>query len=401
MSYMDLDKQKVLKWITVAYVVSMSIHLRYVPSMIFNPIYGIDKCFVYLSTIALFFMVAFRVSLAFFLGLLCLLIQFFVAKFHPESFRASTLIYSAILMISYMSVYTFINSYRVFTIEFFIKLMKVMITTFFVVCILQQICLIIGLTNVPWINLSYLNRGLGCQSLSYEPSSFARFMFVFYFAYITCSGYVEGQKLSFSRIFQVPHRNVTLMFLWMIITMGSGTAYVCLAVLSIVFITRKNWLYILPSIFVMVFVIVPALDMEQSNRAVKILEASTTFDQQTIEEADGSGASRISPLINSFSADFSDPDTWLGKGTDYATNHRLVVLQKGTLFDDYGLIWYLCTLVFMIYTAYKINTYTIILIFSGLAGGSCGNINYSWCLMFIFVCIKYFHDNRFLICKQE
>lgn len=385
-----LDKLKIFQWITIAYMVVLSI---YIPEVL-DPIYGIDKLAVYILPILAFFLIDFKVSIVFLLGLLCLIIQFFVAKFHPESFRLSTLLYSFLLMMSFISVYTFVYNHNVLTLKQFIKFVRIMIATFFIICIIQQILLLAGFRHIPWLNLRFLDRGVGCSSLSYEPSAFARFMFVYYFAYIKCSGYLENKKLTIKDLFSESHRKITLMFLWMMTTMGSGTAFVCLSFLLLVFVTKNNWYYVVPIVLVAVFVILPMFDFEQSNRAAKVMSAMTTLDQKQVEMADGSGASRISPFLNSLSVDLTKKETWLGYGTDYAVKHNFFVLQKGTLFDDYGLIWYIFILVFSLFSTYGFSFFTILLMFSGLAGGANGNINYSWGLMFIVSCVRYFELNR-------
>lgn len=385
-----LDRFKIFQWLTIAYMVVLSIYVRGV----IDPVMGIDKLTVYILPILAFFLVDFKVSIVFLLGLLCLIIQFFVAKFHPESFRLSTLLYSFLLMMSFVSVYTFVYNHNVFTLKQFIRLVKTMITIFFIVCVIQQILILVGFRHIPWLNLSFLGRGIGCSSLSYEPSSFARFMFVYYFAYIKCNGYLENKKLTIKDLFSESHRKITLMFLWMMTTMGSGTAFVCLSFLLLVFVTKYNWYYVVPSVLIAIFVVLPMFDFEQSNRATKVMSAMTTLDQKQVEMADGSGASRINPLLNSLSVDLTKKETWLGYGTDYAAKHNFFVLQKGTLFDDYGLIWYIFILIFSLSSTYGFSFFTILLMFSGLAGGANGNINYSWGLMFIVSCVRYFELNR-------
>lgn len=381
-----------IKWLrrfASAFIVVFSIYIHKL-----DPVMGVDKLLFFALALLGFFFLYFKVSKAFIVATLMFLVQFFVSVFHPESFRSSTLIYSGMLIYSFISIYTLVYDKHIFTNEQFIKLIKGLIYAFFVVCIIQQMLIMIGFRNIPWLNLRFLDRGIGCSSLSYEPSSFARFMFVYYFAYIKCTEYSSGCTLTIKELFNSEHRRITFMFLWTMFTMGSGTAFVCLALLSLNFINKQNWYYITPSFLFILFVILPLLNFEQSNRAVSVMTAMTTFDQEQVEAADGSGAGRISPLLNSFSADFSKKETWLGYGTDYVTKNNLFFTQKSTLFDDYGLIWYLIVLYFSFTTTYGYSWITIIYMFSGTAGGANGNINYAWTLMIIMSCVRYFYKNR-------
>lgn len=389
---MEIGKKQ-LRWFAAAYITVFSIYFYKL-----DPVMGIDKlAFLGLAVFGLFF-VYFKLSKAFILACVALLVQYFVSKFHPESFRWSTFIYSAALTFSFVSIYTLVYDCQVFTNQQFVKLIKGLMTVFFVVCLIQQFFIILGVKVFPWINLiKDLDRGLGCNSLSYEPSSFARFMFVYYFAYIKCIEYDRGYPLTLRELFNPEHKRVTLMFLWMMLTMGSGTAFVCLALLSLNFLHKGNWYYVVPAILLVVFVIVPLFDFEQANRAVNVMSAMTTLDQAQVEAADGSGAGRISPLLNSFKADFTKKETWFGYGTDYAVKNMLFIKQKSTLFDDYGFVWYLATLALALTTTYGYSWITVIYMFSGVAGGANGNINYAWGLMVIMSCVRYFYLNRKII----
>lgn len=383
---------KCLRWFASAFIIVYSIYIH-----AFNPVMGFDKILFLCLALFGFFFIYFKFSKAFILALIMLLIQFFVSILHSESFRASTIIYSVMLTFSFVSIYTLVYDKHIFTNEQFVQLLKFLIKIFFIFCIIQQVLIIIGYRNIPWLNLYYLDRGIGCRSLSYEPSSFARFMFVFYFAYIKCIGYRQGIALSIKDLFKQEHRNITLMFLWMMCSMGSGTAFVCLTLLLLNFITKRNWYYIAPISLFIIFVVLPLFNFEQTSRAVNIMSAMTTLDQSQVEAADGSGASRISPLLNSFSADFSQKETWLGHGIDYAINNNLVFKQDATLFDDYGFLWYVSTIALSISTAYGFSPITIVYMFSGTAGGTGGlggNTNYAWALMIIMSCVRYFYLNR-------
>lgn len=346
-----------------------------------------------LISLSLFF--CFRVTKALIWGLIYIAYQFIVASFHPESWRWSTLLFSAAFVFTYISFYNMVYVAKVFTLNHFIKICRWMITIYFIVCILQQILILAGFSNLPLVNLwKVLDRGIGCNSLSMEPSTFARSMLVWYYAYVKCQEYKRGEgPFSVRDLFSGEHKRITLCFLWMMISMGSGTAFVCLIAFSLYFVRRGNFYYVIP-ILAVLYIVLNLLEFEQLNRATSIINATTTFDQATVEAADGSAASRISPILNSFHADFTEIETWLGHGIDYAVSHNLILTQKATLFDDYGFIFYIISLCLSLSCAYRFFSLATVFMFMGIGGGSGGNIHYLWELMMIITCVRYFYENQ-------
>lgn len=264
---------------------------------------------------------------------------------------------------------------------------------FFIVCIFQQLCILAGIRNLSLLNLTFLNRGIGCSSLSMEPSSFARTMLVFYYAYIKCCEYRRGKgPFSVKELLSNEHKWVTLRFLWMMLTMGSGTAFVCLIALSLYFVRKSNFLIMVP-ILIAAYIGIEYIEFKPLQRATTVIEATSSFDRQTVIEADGSAAHRIAPVINSLYADFTKAETWFGKGVDWGKNNETFIRLTGTLFDDYGFIFYLLTLLLDFSCAYKFFSLGTVFMFMGIAGGAGGNIHYSWFLMMIMTGIRYFNDN--------
>ena len=145
------------------------------------------KMALMVSSIAVLFLYSFKASKAVIIGIIYLLYQYIVASYHPDSFRWSTYIYSVLLVLTYVSFYNLVFIEKVFTINHFIKICKWFMMVYFVVCIIQQVFTIAGIGYFPLLNMMQnLDRGIGCQSLTPEPSHFARFMLVFYYAYVKC-----------------------------------------------------------------------------------------------------------------------------------------------------------------------------------------------------------------------
>ncbi len=330
-------------------------------------------------------------SKAMIIGIIYLLYQFLSASFHPESFRWSTLLFSAMFVLNYICIYNLITIEKIFTIEHFIRICKWIMMTFFVICIIQQLLIVLDITYLPLINMMYtLDRGIGCQSLALEPSHFARIMLVVYYAYIKCNEYIRGEgPFTIKELFSGEHKWVTIRFLWMMTTMGSGTAFVCLILLSLYFVRKHNWYYTIP-ILIIAYSLIQTSGIESLDRAISTIEATATLDAQTVRETDGSAAARISPMLNSLNTDFTKFETWFGRGIDTGINN----MSKRTIFDDYGFIFYLIKLSFDFSCAYNFWSLGTLFLFSGCSGGSGGNIYYAWGLMMIMTCVKYFHNNK-------
>lgn len=392
------DREATLKWFATVFLILFGI--CYTPIEIgggFGPL----KILLMFLAILVLLIFSFKLTKAVFIGIIYVLYQYSSASFHPDSFRWITLLFSFGFVFTYASIYNLIYVEQVFNVRHFLRLVKWIMMAFFVVCIMQQCCIVVGIRTLPIINLiGGLNRGIGCNSLSMEPSTFARTMLVFYYCYVKCHEYIRGEgPFTIRELFSGEHKWVTIRFLWMMTTMGSGTAYVCLVLFLLYFVRKNNFYYIVP-ILAVCYIGLESLELEQASRATKILNAMTTLDQKQVEMADGSGASRISPLLNSFKADFTKAETWFGNGIDYAVNHNMILRQTATLFDDYGFLLYLIALVMNLTCAYKFFSLGFMFQVGGIAGGAGGNIHYAWWLMMIMTCLRYFYEHRHQLKEQ-
>ena len=353
--------------------------------------FGPNKFILVVSIIFVMLLYSFKMSKAFIIGTIYLLVQYSVASFHPESFRWSTLIFSAMLVYSYAAFYNFIFIEKVFTIDHFIKICKWVMMAYFIVCIIQQVLIIIGIHDFSIINLYHLDRGIGCNSLCREPSTFGRFMLVFYYAYVKCQEYKRDEgPFTLSELFSGEHKWITIRFLWMMLTMGSGTAYLCLILFALYFVRKHNWYYIVPTL-IGCYILIQNSGIEALDRTTNTIEATATLDKDVVRETDGSASARITPILNTFTADFTKSETWLGYGIDAGIGNK----YNRTLFHDYGFIFYIVTLFLSFTCAYNFWSLGCIFMFTGVAGGAGNNIQYAWALMMVMTCIKYFYENRY------
>ena len=348
------------------------------------------------SSIFVLLFYTFKTSKALILGVIYIIFQYCVASFHPETFRWGTYIYSILLVLTYVSFYNLVYVEKVFTIDHFIRICKWFMMLYFVWCIIQQVVLLLGISYLPAINLwKILDRGIGCNSLSVEPSTFGRFMLVFYYAYVKCNEYKRDEgPFTIGELFSGEHKWVTIRFLWMMLTMGSGTAFVCLILFALYFVRKDNWYYIVPSL-VVCYILIQNSGIEALDRATNTIEATTTLNRETVQETDRSASARIAPIINSFNVDFSKKETWLGYGIDYNKNNGLYYKQTGTPFDDYGFLFYIYTLIFAYSCGYRFFSLASLFMLAGIGGSIKGNIQYAWELAMVMTCVRYFYENRY------
>jgi hypothetical protein len=326
------------------------------------------------------------------------LICYFCASFQ-DYIRFSTLGFLGMYIMTYIVYYNLVHS-DAFSLPFFMNLIKGLIIAFGIVLILQQIAMLIGIHSFWPINLSnqFFLSLTKLPSLTMEPSHSARILTVAMLAYMRCIELENnGIKPSVKELFAPKRRWVTILFLWSMITMGSGTAFIGLGLLSLYFLTFQNSYYVIP-VLIVTFFIADSLGLKQMNRATQVTEVSITGNVNDVQETDGSAASRIAPLINTFTkTDPTDATTWLGHGTvskEYASKSWMRTTDKLGVIDQYGLFAFIISLIFA-YTCMIRRFFSLeSLIFLFLFGWSLGNIYYTWGAMMILTAIRYFQEQN-------
>ena len=333
-----------------------------------------------------------KVSKAFIWGGLYLFVIVFSIVYNMESFRLSTVGYMLSFFFMFITYYNLIYCEAAFTIKHFIKVLKGLILAFTICLLLQQAAIIVGLRSFPVINLMhYLDRGIGANSLAIEPSHSARIMTVLMLCLLRMYEVEWGNtNVTISKLYK-NNKWVLIGFLWSMLTMGSGTAFVGLGILALYFIKKQYIFSIIPFLIVFYFAI-PYIKFEPLERVQATMEAAITMDQEVVKKADNSAAARVVPLINTLTAlDFKAIDTWLGKGIDTNVSAKYLSEEQtvGGI-SDYGLISYMVSLLFVgtscFYRLLSLET----LIFVLLLGAGIINIAYVWGILMLFTTSKYF-----------
>ena len=311
-------------------------------------------------------------------------------------------------IISYITYYNLVYL-GAFTFSSFIKLLQGLIIAYGVILILQQIALLMGFHFLPPINL--VNQQFlaltKLPSLSMEPSHSARILTVLMLSYLRCIELTNnGVKPSIMTLFKIEHRWVTILFLWTMLTMGSGTAFIGLGLLSIYFIQWKTSIYIIPLLIGFLF-LGQVLEINQMDRAMRVTQTAITGNTKEIQAEDGSAATRIIPIINTIKIDLTKKESWFGNGTssyEKASTGWMRTTDKISVVEQYGLIAFIVSLI-LVYTCAIHDFFSIeTLVFLILFGMSLTNIYYVWGAMMIFTAVRYFQiqdEKGILITNNE
>lgn len=280
---------------------------------------------------------------------------------HPETMRWSTVIYSCMFIISFIT-YKHLLYKDIFRIENFEKLIRYLIYAYTLVLIIQQICVLLGL---PIFNLSNYSPAepWKLNSLTSEPSHSARIVGLLMYCYIVIKEIMLNRKYNLKNDLKVD-KWIWFSFFWTMITMGSGTAFLFIFLVLSVFLSFRN-LIILLLVFIILIGAITFFEITAFDRTWKVFLATLTLDTNKIIAADPSASVRIVPfIIISQLVDFTTFNDWFGYGVDYvksifSTNVRIGGLSEGftgggmfQVWLDYGLLSFLLFVYFTFSATY-------------------------------------------------
>lgn len=332
------------------------------------------------------------ISKALLLGMGYWLVIYFLSLFKGEM-RFSTLGFLAMYLMMFITYYDFIIK-GTFTLNYFQNILKSLIIAYGIVLILQQCCLLVGIRNMPIINLQnqFFLSITKLPSLTLEPSHSARILTVAMLGYLRCEEIFISRKLTLREIFDSKHRRVIALFFWAMLTMGSGTAFVGIAILSLYFITRHTAIYVIP-LLVSCFIFGQSIELQQMKRVEILAKVSITGNTKKMQEEEGSGAVRIIPVLNLFTTDLTKKETWIGRQS-MEKDKAWWSKTDSSIIDQYGLIAFLISMLLvyscMIYRFFSIET----LIFLFFTGFSINNIYYTWGCFMIMTAISWFQKQN-------
>lgn len=287
------------------------------------------------------------------LNLLLLMIVMISCSYllNPESIRFSTIIYSFSLMISFMTYNRVLINFKLSLLKYQ-KIIRFILVSYFVVLISQQFCV---LFNIPILNVAHydLNNPWKLNSLAPEPSHTSVYMSVLMYCFIVTREIQLNGKYSISFIIK-KDLMLWILFLWSIISIQSGTAFIYLLILMIKLIKDVNF-YIGILIICIGYFSLSNTKFNSFDRITSFTQAVIQFDKEKIIETDQSASYRIIPSMVAFEKiDLNKYEGWLGYGIDHMKNDLPNQIkgtsenaQIGSLFTfavDYGI---LCFIIFI------------------------------------------------------
>ena len=318
----------------------------------------------------------------------------------PQSMRWSTVLYSVMFCLTFMAYNELLNrSY--FTPHNYLKLLKNLILAYFVVLLIQQFCVLAGL---PIFNLSNYdtNNPWKLNSLSAEPSHSARIVALLMYCYINIKEVVTHHKYNF-KVEIKKDKWVWIAFIWTMVTMGSGTAFLFLIIVFLKFIRLRN----LVSIFIFaltILILVNYFEITSFERTYKTVIATLTLDEQTIVEADHSASIRIVPMIIlAKMVDLTNLNGWFGHGIDYVSSfmyERISGVKEGfsgggmfQLFIEYGFISFILFIIFSSLSSYRKGDYISAVFWFMLVFAYGVNGQIVWLSIILLYTNKHFHSS--------
>lgn len=303
------------------------------------------------------------------------------------------LIYRAMFLSTFICHYYIINSHEI-KIEFVRKLFSFIICAYGWTFILQYLCFAVGIRELAIINLSgamTMDGGIKANCLAIEPSHAARIMAFVYWGHLKLTEIIRSREMSVIEHFQ-ESRYTTILFWTTMLGMGSSTAMLGAAIIGIHFFKKHIEMYLLAVIAVILLMNID-LHIESVERLKNVIHAFFSDDVvSTLKKTESSGGSRIAPIVNTFTQlDLFSKEAWLGKGSDYVRTHSAMwTTQRIGDINDFGLISYIVSLIFVFKCCIRKFFCIDTLLFAVLLGFSIGSLYTCWCGMMVCTIIRFF-----------
>jgi hypothetical protein len=327
-------------------------------------------------------------------------ILFFPLFIHDGQTRWSTIIYSCLFCFSYS---VFVKAFHVgcFTKYDFLKVVKFLIYAYCFVLIIQQLSVLIGIEPINLRNYDP-NSPFKLNTLGAEPSWSARIVALLFYCYITVKECTLGRSYDFSENI-MEDRLVWFSFLWTMLTMISGTAFIFLLLVLFKFFRIKKLFLLAP--LVLVFIIgLESSNIEPYERARDTVFATLTFDEEEVIRADHSASFRIVPMIKLFnSVGLTSFEDFFGHGVDSISNtiefNLGVVPTSFTLLGvwyEYGFIAFVIIILFSLRKCVDLTSPVSLIFWFMLVFMYGLNTQIPWlAMMLLYMTKTYTHDTKY------
>jgi hypothetical protein len=283
---------------------------------------------------------------------------------NPETMRWSTVMYSVMFGLTFIA-YKQLLRQKYFSIFNYLNILKFLIYAYFIVLLIQQFCV---LTGLPILNESnyFPIQPWKLNSLAAEPSHSARIVALMMYSYITIKEKILNRSYNFKKEMK-KDKWLWLAFIWTMVTMGSGTALLFIAIVLSKFIHFKNLISLLLILGIML-ILVNNFNIDFFERTFNTVTATLTLDENTIIEADHSASIRIVPIIVlAKMISLNSIEGWFGHGIDYVSNfldQYMTGVPEGIsggglfqLWMEYGFISFALFMLFSFKTIFKRTDY--------------------------------------------
>jgi hypothetical protein len=321
--------------------------------------------------------------------------------FNPESMRWSTVLYSIMFGLTFIT-YKQLLRKKHFSPTNYIKFLRLLIFAYFIVLIIQQFCV---LTGLPIFNLNNydLSEPWKLNSLSAEPSHSARIFPLLIYCYININELVNNRKMSIN-FYLKNDKWILVAFLWTMITMGSATAFIFIIIILLKFLSiRAFFLFIVAS--TLIISISGSFESKLIQRNKNIISAILTLDENNILKADHSAAMRIVPtMVVAKKVGFNSFNSWFGYGIDFTSSFisdEVPGLPEGSsgggffqIWLEYGFISFALFLIFSLSCTYRKGDYFSFIFWFFLVFAYGVNNQIVW------LCIILLYTNKYFLKKQ-
>ena len=303
------------------------------------------------------------------------------------------IIYRAMFLSTFICHYYIVYSEKT-DISFVRKLFAFIVCAYGASFILQCFFFVIGIREMPLINLSgamTMGGGIKANCLAIEPSHAGRILAFVYWGYIVLTEIVNGSEMTIIEHYK-KNPYVTVSFWLTMLFMGSSTAILGAAIVGIHFFKKRLEIYLFAVIACIVFMNSDFL-LETLFRLMKVVEAFMSDDTvDTLKHTESSGGARIAPIVNTLThLDVTSLETWIGRGSDNVRTHAAMwTTQRIGDINDFGLVTYICSLIFVFKCCIRRFFCIETLLFTILLGFAIGSLYTCWCGMMVFTAIRHY-----------
>lgn len=243
-----------------------------------------------------------------------LIIAIFLTQlvFHFQTIRFSSILFSCMYLVYFSATVRVFNQSKI-TADNFIKILRLLIIAYTIILLIQQFCVLTGLPVLNKLNISSDNPWK-LNSLSAEPSHTSRYVGLLMYTLLIEFDYKIGYKAPFSLGF---HQNkwTWICFLWIMLTIQSGTAFLILVLILSRYINRRSFI-VATVLLSLIFTVGIYGGFKPIKRSVTFVASVFTGNPKEMINADPSASVRVVPAIlcidkiNPFSI-----NGWVGEGS--------------------------------------------------------------------------------------